>query len=588
MAGQAGEMEEWRKLAGGTVLAALAVFPAPLLAGPNAARPQRNSPSPAARRVSTMKSGVLPTRAGLLLRLRTDLGDVHIFTDASGHVSYRVTAEADAGDRGARKFLREFSLAVRNIRAGVALKGHVPWRTFQGRLWVTYEIHIPKRYNLDIYTQAGGIEVQQIDGHVKLMTGGGDIAVDGVGAGESRADTSGTSKQILASLETKGGHIRIGDVAGGLQATTAGGHITVGNVDGPANLQTGGGRIQSGRIEGEATLDTGGGNIQVLGASSDVTANTAGGQINIGEAAGTIRASTGGGAVHIEQVSGPTTVDTSGGGVFLAQVDGPLHVSSVSGGITAWFTEQRAAREPTLVDGAIRKMPGASKLVSEDGDIVVYLPRQLAVTIEAEVEHSSAHHIVADPSLPLKISYAESDSGIRDVRGKCNLNGGGNILQLKALSGNIVLRVGEPGANAQALLSPGVAGSSGSDSAGSYYHARAGSSRGSLIEELRREFQLSWWGGVPINSTELQKNLAYSVTPIYPEVARKAGVEGDVALRAYVSRKGVVTGLRVLSGPPILARAAINAVKQWRYHAVIIDGQPTDVVTTLTVAFRLK
>jgi protein TonB len=111
--------------------------------------------------------------------------------------------------------------------------------------------------------------------------------------------------------------------------------------------------------------------------------------------------------------------------------------------------------------------------------------------------------------------------------------------------------------------------------------------REGFIEEVRRRIQESWWGGVPIDPGELQKHLEQSVAPVYPEVARKAGIEGDVVLRTYVSSNGRVTGLKAVSGPPLLTRAAIEAVRQWRYQPVMINGRPTNVVTTFIVAFRL-
>jgi protein TonB len=78
-----------------------------------------------------------------------------------------------------------------------------------------------------------------------------------------------------------------------------------------------------------------------------------------------------------------------------------------------------------------------------------------------------------------------------------------------------------------------------------------------------------------------------SIAPEYPEVARLAGIEGDVTLRIFIGRDGTIRGITPISGPPILARAAIRAVEQWRYAPVLMDGNPVDVVTTVTLAFRL-
>ncbi len=80
-----------------------------------------------------------------------------------------------------------------------------------------------------------------------------------------------------------------------------------------------------------------------------------------------------------------------------------------------------------------------------------------------------------------------------------------------------------------------------------------------FFAEVRRRILESWWGAVPVDADDMQKNLERSVAPVYPDVARKAGVEGDVVLRIYVSGEGRVWHPRkFLDGPPILARAAVK------------------------------
>jgi TonB family protein len=108
-----------------------------------------------------------------------------------------------------------------------------------------------------------------------------------------------------------------------------------------------------------------------------------------------------------------------------------------------------------------------------------------------------------------------------------------------------------------------------------------------LFAEMRRRILESWWGGIPVDAEEMQKHIERSVAPVYPKVARQAGVEGDVVLRVYVSSSGRVTDLRVIDGAPILARAAVEAVQQWQYQAPRMNGRPASVVTTLVVSFRL-
>jgi TonB family protein len=512
--------------------------------------PDPSAPDPADHvpQVSVEKSGAIATKPGLCLRLNANPGNVHIFTDESAQVSYRVEVHADSRDPGAEEALRQFTLAAWQIPEGVSLEAQLPWRKFPGRFDVRFEIHVPRQYSLRINTQGGNIEVQDIAGRVDLVTGGGNIKTGNVSPhGRALPNCTGT---IAAQLETQGGHITVGDVAGTLRATTSGGHVTAGNISGESILRTGGGPIQTGRLTGVATLETGGGNIRVEKAGSSVMAHTAGGQIYIAEAAGTIHTQTGGGAVHIDHVTGPVVVETSGGGIFLGQVDAPL----------------RAA--------------------SGEGDMVVHLPRELAATIDAVVERNGGYGIVADPSLPLKISYQDPASGPRTVRAQGNLNGGGEILHLDATSGNIVLKLGESRAEWDNAFH--AAWMPADTEPPAMQEWNPDEEAAGFFEEVRRRILESWWGGVPVDAAELQEHIEHSVAPVYPEVARKAGIEGDVALRVTVSTDGRVSGIRVLDGPPILARAAVQAVQQWQYQTLVINGEPTSVVTTLIVSFRLK
>ncbi len=422
---------------------------------------------------------------------------------------------------------------------------------------MSFEIHVPRKYSLKINTQGGNIDVQDVDGQVDLVTGGGNITVGSVSPAVGAKETSlpsapGHTGENAIHLETQGGNIRIGDVAGTLKATTAGGHITTGNIDGDGILQTGGGQIQTGRITGVGTLGSGGGNIRVEKSGSSVTADTAGGQVDFAEASGTIRTRTGGGVVHIDHVTGTAVVETNGGGIFLRKVDAPLRVSSA------------------------------------DGDIIVYLPQQLGATIDAVVDRGDGHTILADSSLPLRISYQDSGPGPRTLRCEGDLNGGGEALHLKAASGNIILRAGEPhGGPDSAMRATAIP--AGQESPAMQSWNSEGEAAG-FFDEVRRRILESWWGAVPVDASEMQSHLAHSVAPIYPDVARAAGIEGDVALRVYVSSDGRVTDIRVLDGPPTLrrTRAAAEAVQQWQYQSPTIDGHPTSVVTTLIVSFRLK
>jgi len=82
--------------------------------------------------------------------------------------------------------------------------------------------------------------------------------------------------------------------------------------------------------------------------------------------------------------------------------------------------------------------------------------------------------------------------------------------------------------------------------------------------------------------------LIHRVEPTYPVLARSARVQGDVVLNAVIDANGQIQNLQLVSGHPMLVPAAIAAVKQWRYKPYLLNGQPVEVETTITVIFTLS
>ena len=81
--------------------------------------------------------------------------------------------------------------------------------------------------------------------------------------------------------------------------------------------------------------------------------------------------------------------------------------------------------------------------------------------------------------------------------------------------------------------------------------------------------------------------LIHRVEPIYPFLAQEARIQGVVVLTAIIDKDGNVERLQLVNGHPLLAPAAIEAVKQWRYKPFLLNGQPLEVETTVTVDFHL-
>lgn len=76
--------------------------------------------------------------------------------------------------------------------------------------------------------------------------------------------------------------------------------------------------------------------------------------------------------------------------------------------------------------------------------------------------------------------------------------------------------------------------------------------------------------------------------PVYPELAKRARVQGDVELNAVIGVDGSIQELRVTSGHPLLVKAAVEAVSHWRYRPTTLNGDPVEVATQITVTFRLR
>ena len=81
--------------------------------------------------------------------------------------------------------------------------------------------------------------------------------------------------------------------------------------------------------------------------------------------------------------------------------------------------------------------------------------------------------------------------------------------------------------------------------------------------------------------------LVVPIRPVYPAIAKSAGVQGAVVVEAVISKSGQIESLHVTNGPEMLRRAAIDAIQMARYEPFRLNGEPTEVQTTITVNFRL-
>jgi len=574
--------------------------------------------------VAAERNGVLTTSDGLTLRLTTDLGSVRIVPLENGAapvVRYVVRIETDARDALAKTLLDSYVLKANSTSSGVEISGLLPPQAAHGRgagaqFWVHFDVTVPAGYHVDVKTGVGDIETQEIGGSAQLVTQGGNIVTGRIGARDTRKANAGHAEAIL---QTEGGHIQVQEVVGDLTAFTAGGHIIAGNISGDASVRSGGGHIRAGKIGGRADLETEGGNITVNHADNFVNVRTGGGQIDFGEVRGSVHAQTAGGGIRIMYVSGPMNVESSGGSICLTRVAGAVQAATSNGTITAWINPDNGANPnfgASSAKDATVQLAGASQLASGNGDIVVFLPRNLAATIEATVASGDANRIIADPAIHLAIQAAqEHGAAAGSVRAIASLNGGGTPLKLKTTSGNIRLQfLDSQTALRDALIRDQLARLNqkfsdlsnaatqakfnfnfGEDSAerslpetpGSPEIPQAPEARSAWFDSWVNTLQVAVIGGLREDPAEFRKRLTYAPHPPYPSLAQNAGIQGLVKLQVRVTKDGHVEIVKILEGEPVLADTSVAAVKQWRAKPGTLNGKPVDIISTVTFNFQL-
>jgi DUF4097 and DUF4098 domain-containing protein YvlB len=364
-----------------------------------------------------------PAREGGRLVVRADFGSLNTKPGAVDRVTCQVRLRIYTSDENeARRFFKDFELTFRQVEGALYLMGrlrqqpHLTGRLPQQRhsqmtRGAQYDITVPLRFNLDLETKGGGIEVEKLEGQLEAVTAGGGIRGGDLGG--------------PVRVETAGGGIRLGNIAAPVEARTAGGSVRVGDVNGAAILETSGGEIVAGMVQGTLRAQTAGGDLVLRGASGPIEAQTAGGQIQIGQSGGNVIARTAGGSIWLQGARGRVEARTAGGSIDLLQMRNAIRAATSAGAILA------------QVDADL-KMFVASELQTSAGDIQVFLPPNLPLTVDATIDMAAGHKIVSD--FPLNIQKEGKAFAPIKVWGEGALNGGGEVLRLRTVAGNIEIR----------------------------------------------------------------------------------------------------------------------------------------------------
>jgi len=277
-------------------------------------------------------------------------------------------------------------------------------------VYVDYFVTVPKSLRRAVMETAGGnIVVENIDGEASASTAGGNINADQIG---------GATK-----VETAGGHLVLGLIRGKLTAQSAGGNISLREGQGEAILETAGGNINVENCARTVRAQSAGGDVTIKRCGGDVRLETAGGAIRLGVIDGIVVAETAGGAIEVESARAVVRAGTASGPIRLRHIAGPVRAETAGGNISATVVANRASWAESLLETSM-------------GDVTVYLPANLAVTIRARIDMAPSRQSIHS-DFPLVFRDLRELPGMRELIGEAQVNGGGPPLVIRTVSGKI-------------------------------------------------------------------------------------------------------------------------------------------------------
>jgi hypothetical protein len=330
-------------------------------------------------------SGTLPTAK--VVHVKSSAGSIKVQGGQRSNISYVIRQHVRAGsEEAARREISRMRFTTLSSGETVLLKADCEG---YNRGSIDFDIQVPRQTAaLKLETNGGQVSAENLTGKVEANTGGGNIHLD--------------------------------KVAGAISVASAGGVIDIGDVGSDVAVSTGGGNIHIGSAAGRVVASSGGGDLRV-GSGKLMTLETGGGSIKVNKCDGQIKAETGGGTIDLSEIGGPAVIESGGGGIKVAGIRNGLRAETGSGPIVATLT-----RGTNFSD---------SRLETSVGDIIVYVPDGLRVTIRAAVEVARGDGIHSEfPELKITRS---SSIGPREVFAEGSLNGGGPVLHVHTATGNI-------------------------------------------------------------------------------------------------------------------------------------------------------
>lgn len=262
-----------------------------------------------------------------------------------------------------------------------------------------------------------------------LKTAGGSVVLEGI-EGDIRGSTAG-------------GQLDLSDLKGTVDLSTGGGPVTISDSELDGEVTTGGGRVLVENVVGDIDARSGGGEViyrNVKTPDKDYPAEmvhirNAGGAIRVDEAPAGADVQTGGGDIRFRSVGEFVRAYTGGGNILLDEVDGWIKATTGAGDV-----------EVSLI-GDMESTDHDVEIRTGSGDVMVSLPRELSVEVDIQLAHTKGYRgrsrIISD----IVLEEEESDSWEygngsprKYIRGKASINGGRNLIKIRAVNGKVTLK----------------------------------------------------------------------------------------------------------------------------------------------------
>jgi hypothetical protein len=362
--------------------------------------------------------------SGGKLTIESDQGSIKVVTWAKQKVEVLVEKKA-----GKQRQLDGFKVNFDQKGNDIFVEGD---GVRNNRVSVKFIIKVPQKFNLDLKTGGGSIEVSDISGEVKVNTSGGNIIIGDVIQGNVEAKTSGGNINVgdvdgNLKVDTSGGNIRLGKINGKSSIDTSGGNITLRQGGSDVKAETSGGSIKIGPVKGKVDVDTSGGSIQIGMADDDVVAKTSGGGINVESSKGSVNIGSSGGNLFVGSSGAPVKAKTSGGNIKILQARGFIEADTSGGNIEAEM----------IIDD--KNADTHVNLDSSGGSITLHIPESLAASVSAtlKITRSAKRDYRIYSDFPLTIKGENS----RKITAKGDINDGGDKIKLSTTNGDIHIKM---------------------------------------------------------------------------------------------------------------------------------------------------